>query len=340
VDPLNRESPWESLDERRVASERFFVRSHFPVPTLDPRTWRLTLAGEIDWPGAIGLDELDRRSQRSVVAVLECAGNGRRRFGEVVAGEVPWGDGAVGAAEWSGVPLRELLRDAGVRSTAKEVLFVGADGNPAQFDRPAERFARSLPIEAAIGSPDVLIATSMNGVPLDPEHGAPARLVVPGWYGMASVKWLRRIEVLDHPFSGRFQTERYVYGHARLGTGPTAPVTRVRVKSLILSPAPGSELKAGEPVVVRGRAWSGESAVAGVEVDLGNSWEPAGVVRGSGPFDWVAWSKVWTPHAPGEFELWARATDERGIAQPEEAEANDFQYAQNGVHRVRVRVVR
>jgi DMSO/TMAO reductase YedYZ molybdopterin-dependent catalytic subunit len=336
---LNRESPWSAFDERRVAPERLFTRSHYPIPALDPRTWRLVLAGELEWPGSIGLGELDSRPQRSVAAVLECAGNGRRRFGTVVAGEVPWGEAAVGAAEWSGVPLRDLLRDAGVRPSTKEVLFVGADGLAAQFDRPVERYARSLPLETAMGSDDILVATSMNGVPLEAEHGAPARLLVPGWYGMASVKWLVRVEALDHAFEGRFQTDRYVFRHQALGSGETTPVRQLRVKSLIVSPTEGAEVRVGETTIVRGRAWSGSGAILRVEVDLGSGWEPAGLAPGSGPHDWTAWSKVWTPRQAGPVELRARAADEAGYTQPDAAEPNDFQYAQNAVHRVRVQAV-
>lgn len=322
-----------------MASERFFTRAHFPIPALDPRTWRLTLAGEIDWPGRIGLVELDSRPQRSVVAVLECAGNGRRRFGRVVDGEVPWGEAAVGAAEWTGVPLRELLRDAGVRSTAAEVLFEGADGAAAGFERPIEHYCRSLPIDVALGSPDLLIATSMNGVPLEPDHGAPARLIVPDWYAMASVKWLSRIEVLDHPFEGRFQTEKYVYRHRELGEGAPVPVTRLRVKSLIVSPEESARITAGQPTIVRGRAWSGAGAIAKVEVDVGGGWETARLVPGTGPHDWTSWSWIWVPKRTGLVEIAARASDAPGYVQPERPELNDFQYGQNAVHRVRVQVL-
>ena len=336
---LHRESPWSTFDERRVASERFFVRSHYPVPEIDPRTWRLTLSGELQWPGRFGLAELDRRPQRSVVAVLECAGNGRSRFGRVVEGEVPWGEGAVGVAEWSGVPLREILHDAGVRPSAKEIVFEGADGGGGGVDRPITRFARSLPVGVALGSPDILIATAMNGAPLDSEHGAPARLIVPGWYGMASVKWLSRIEALDHPYRGPFQTEKYVFRHAQLGGGETVPVTRLRVKSIIVSPVAFTRVPVGEPVVLRGRAWSGSDAIAKVEVDVGDGWQPARLLPSSSPYEWIAWSRIWVPRAPGPVEIAARATDGAGYTQPDVPDLNDLQYGMNAVHRVPVEVV-
>jgi DMSO/TMAO reductase YedYZ molybdopterin-dependent catalytic subunit len=327
------------MDERRVATERFFTRSHFPIPPVDPRTWRLTLAGDMRWPGRFGLTELDRRPQRSVVAVLECAGNSRRRFGRVADGEVPWGDGAVSVAEWTGVPLREILRDAGVHASAREIVFEGADAGGGGVDRPNVRFARSLPVDVALGSPDILIATAMNGAPLDPDHGAPARLLVPGWYGMASVKWLVRIEAIDHPFSGPFQTERYVYRRSDLPGAPTTPVSRLRVKSLIVSPREAEQVPLGTPAVIRGRAWSGSEVVAQVDVDVGDGWQPARLAPGAAPHEWVAWSKVWTPRTLGPAEIAVRATDGAGYTQPDAPEPNDFQYGFNAIHRVRVDVV-
>jgi DMSO/TMAO reductase YedYZ molybdopterin-dependent catalytic subunit len=204
-----------------------------------------------------------------------------------------------------------------------EVLVEGADG------KGSKRFARSLPVSKAL-HPDTLLALEMNGAPLTREHGAPVRLIVPGWYGMAQVKWVRRIEALTRPFAGYYQRERYIYD-AGDGRGPQ-PVTRMRVKSLIISPASGMRVAPGR-VVVQGLAWSGERRVVQVEVavDGGEAWKPATLLETPKPSAWVRWAFTWEDAVPGRHTLRARATDEAGETQPEAPQWNRLGYGNNAV---------
>jgi DMSO/TMAO reductase YedYZ molybdopterin-dependent catalytic subunit len=259
---------------------------------------------------------------RSLTVTLECAGNGRTSMAPLPEGE-PWGQGALGTAVWKGVPLAKVLARAGLRPDVVEVLIEGADGEG------RKRFARSLPMSKAL-HPDTLLALEMNGAPLTRSHGAPVRLIVPGWYGMASVKWVSRIEALTEPFEGHYQRERYVYDLSD-GRAPE-PVTRMRVKSMITSPEEGTRVAPGR-VVVQGMAWSGERRVVQVElaVDGGESWRQATLLEAPRPSAWVRWAFTWENAAPGRHTLRARATDEAGETQPEAALWNRLGYGNNAV---------
>ena len=290
-----------------------FVRCNFGVPQL-AEEHRVELAGELAAPGRLSLRELRERPPVTVTVVTECAGNGRSRLRPPVPGE-PWGDGAVSAAQWTGVPLRSALQ---LKDTAVEVVFTGADGG---------RFQRSLPREVAM-DPGTLLAWEMNGEPIPPRFGGPLRLVVPGWYGMASVKWVARIEAVARPFAGTFQTERYVYG-------PGQPVTRLRVKSMFTGvPSP---LRAGLPARLTGLAWGGEG-VARVEVAVMGEWREARLVGPVLPQAWRRFELHWTPPAPGSWQLSCRAADGRGETQPAIPEWNPRGYGVNGVQTIEVEV--
>lgn len=321
-EPLNAETPLEALAHARTPTGSFFVRNNHPEPELPAATHRIAVEGAVEATFTLKLAELAQGPLRELMVTLECAGNGRALMTPLPEGE-PWGRGALGTAVWKGVPLSLVLGRARLRPDVLEVLVEGADGDG------SKRFARSLPVSKAL-HPDTLLALEMNGAPLTREHGAPVRLIVPGWYGMAHVKWVRRIEALTRPFTGYYQRERYIYD---VGDGRAQePVTRMRVKSLILSPASGTRAAPGR-VVVQGLAWSGERRVVQVEVavDSGETWKPATLLDTPKPSAWVRWAFAWEDAVPGRHTLRARATDEAGETQPEAPQWNRLGYGNNSV---------
>ncbi|MDY7231259.1 sulfite oxidase [Hyalangium rubrum] len=326
-EPFNAETPTQALALGRTPTPVFYVRSNHAEPELSPDTHRISVEGAVEDAFMLEVAELSQQKRRSLTVTLECAGNGRTSMAPLPEGE-PWGQGALGTAIWTGVPLAEVLSRARLRKEAVEVLIEGADG------KGSKRFARALPLSKAL-HPDTLLALEMNGAPLTRAHGAPVRLVVPGWYGMASVKWVSRIEALTRPFEGYYQRDRYIYDTAD-GRKPE-PVTRMRVKSLITSPEEGARLTEG-PVVVQGMAWSGERRVVQVEVavDGGDNWKSATLLEVPRPSAWVRWAFTWENPKPGRHTLRARATDEAGETQPESAQWNRLGYGNNAVQ---VRVV-
>lgn len=333
--PFNAEAPMEALGRRLTPADAFYVRNHFEVPELDASRWRLRLEGRLGRPRAVSLAELRSLPHREVVATLECAGNGRRAMRPCPPG-TPWAFGAVSTGRFVGVPLVELLDRAGLQASVREVAFYGADEGEVEPGR-REPFARGLPLEVA-SDPDVLLAWAMNGEPLSPAHGHPLRLVVPGWYAVASVKWLVRIEARSRPFSGHYQSERYVYaGDPEVPEGE--PVTRIRPRAAIARPADGARLAAG-PTEVAGTAWSGAGPIRRVEVsvDGGATWAAARLGEPLSPHAALPWRLPWRPERPGPHEILARATDAAGDSQPLEPRWNRFGYGNNVVQRVRVEV--
>jgi DMSO/TMAO reductase YedYZ molybdopterin-dependent catalytic subunit len=313
--PENSETPLESVRSWVTPNRLFFVRNHFPVPELDLAGWRLRVEGRVARPRGWTWDELTALPERTVFATVECAGNGRSFLSPHVHG-VQWGAGAIGHAEWTGVPLRLILEKSGVQPGAVEALFEGLDhGSEADHPEPMH-FARSLPLAKAL-HPDTLLAYRMNGELLDPVHGFPLRLFVPGWYGVASVKWLWRIEVIDRPFHGYYQSKKYtVQRHAPAGT-ETVVVGPMAVKSEIIRPHEGAVLGPGTNRVF-GVAWAGEEAVADVAVstDGGRTWNPADLIGPRAPYSWTMWEYLWEVAEPGAYALLARATSAGGHVQP------------------------
>src|SRR2546423_5383023 len=228
--------PFGTLDGFITPNERFYIRSHFPVPEIDLGSWRLKIEGAVEKPQTWTHDELRARSTKTIAATMECAGTSRVFLVPKVKG-VQWELGAVGNAEWTGVSLGELLREAGVKDEASEVILEGADsGLIAEPPRPAGKvhFARSVPLGKALD--DVLLAYKMNGEPLSPTHGFPLRAIVAGWYGMASVKWLQRIIVTDRPFNGYYQTVDYAFWQRGDAGAALVPITEMEVKAAIARP--------------------------------------------------------------------------------------------------------
>lgn len=322
--PLNAETPEHALAAEITPAGRHYVRTNFGAPALDPRAHRIRVEGGAGGAVELSMDDLRRLPRRTVAVTLECAGNDRLAIAPLPAGEL-WGGGAVGAAEWSGVSLAEVLAAAQVAPHGREVLVEGADEGRAGGANIS--FARSLPLSKAL-HPDTLLALEMNGAPLPPEHGAPVRLVVPGWYGMASVKWVSRISLLEGEFGGYFQKERYVYDDG-------APVTLMDVKSAITSPRGGDVVPLGS-VRVTGWAWSGAGPVRRVEVAVGggDGWSEARVHPASSGYLWQRWEYEWNVGEPGRHILRSRAYDSAGRVQPDAPRWNRLGYGANAVRSV------
>ena len=333
-DPLNCEVPPELLDGEMTPTDRFFRRNHFGIPLLDAGTWRLEVGGLVWRPMSLSLDELRRFGSVSTTAVLECAGNGRSRFAPAVQGE-QWGLGAVGNARWTGVRLADLLDAAGVQRGAVEVLFRGADQGTMSGSAATIAFERSLSVADARYA-GALLAFAMNDEPLPARHGHPVRLVVPGRYAVASVKWLTDITVTSTRFDGFFQAEHYVFEWPRDGENVRQPVAGPAVRALITAPATGDQL-ARQAVRVRGVAWSGAAPVTLVEVSVADGqWQPATLVGTPAPHGWQRWELTARPASPGEVTIRARATDAAGRTQLAEPEWNRLGYGGNFIHEVTV----
>lgn len=327
--PLCAETPPSALQSAITPAASVYVRSNFPTPALD-ETHRVDVRGAVVSPYTIGLRELAAMPQRTVVATMECAGNWRLGMDPVPTGE-PWQYGAVSTTVWSGVPLHLLLERAGVAANAVEVLAIGADAGPRDDAEGDVTFARALPLPVAL-HPDTLVVTHMDGAPLTPDHGAPVRLLVPGWYGMANVKWLAALEVRTVPFTGYFQRQRYVYDTA---DGVT-PVAEARVKSMITVPEPDGRCE--HAATVRGWAWSGAGAITRVELSVnGGPWREAQLGPAMSAYAWTPFELA-QMLPEGVVSLRSRATDAAGNTQPERIEWNRLGYGNNAVRAMTVRV--
>jgi DMSO/TMAO reductase YedYZ molybdopterin-dependent catalytic subunit len=331
-EPANLEMPFSELDGPVTPTQNFYVRSHFPVPQIDLRAWKLTIDGCVAQPLELTFDELRDLESRTVEATIECAGNSRV-FLTPKANGVQWELGAVGNARWTGVPLRAVLDRAAVQSSAREIVLEGADaGEPSASPRPGGRihFARSLSVEKA--REDVLLAYAMNDEPLTPAHGYPLRAIVPGWYGMASIKWLRRVTAVAQQFAGYFQTIDYSQWVTDAGSAQLGPLREMQVKAQIARPTTSEIIPAGRSYHVFGAAWSSGAEICKVELstDAGESWQEATLIGQPQPNVWRLWELEWrTPPAPCACTLMARAHDSAGRAQPLVREANGGTYMVN-----------
>ena len=335
--PLNCETSIPALLGGVVMpNARFYIRNHFQIPNLDPAMFRLTVGGLVERPLSLSLRDLHSLPLHTLIVTLECAGNGRGLFQPPIEGE-KWNLGAVSTAEWTGVLLAEVLDRAGVRPGAREVLFRGADGGtPAGHSGPI-RFERSLHLDQARDA-EPLLAYAMNGDPLPIQHGYPVRLIVPGWYAVASVKWLTEIEIIDRPFAGHYQIDKYRYEWERNGQVVREPVTLQRVRALITDPAPNQGVQGGE-LAVRGVAWSGAAPIARVEVSVdGGSWQEARLLSERKRHSWQGWELITRVREPGVATLRVRGTDLAGCTQPERAEWNRLGYGNNAIQQVQIRI--
>ena len=336
--PLNCETSIPALLGGVVMpNARFYLRNHFPMPDLEAAAFRLAVGGLVERPLSVSLRDLHNMRSQTLVVTLECAGNGRALFQPPIDGE-KWNLGAVSTAEWTGVPLLELLDRAGVRSGAREVVFRGADGGAVDGHAEPIRFERSLSLGDARDE-NVLLAYAMNGEPLPVEHGFPLRLIVPGWYAVAAVKWLTEIELVDRPFIGHYQTDKYWYEWTRGGETVREPVTLQQVRALITEPAAGGEVPRGQ-TIIRGVAWSGAAPIERVDVSVnGGGWQSARLVGERRRHGWQWWELSARFDEPGDVTCAARATDLAGRTQPERAEWNRLGYGNNAVQQVPIRIV-
>ena len=336
--PLNLEMPMSDLTGFITSNDHFFVRNHFPVPTIDAKTWRLAIDGQVGDALHFTIDELRRLPASSVAATLECSGNGRGFLDPKKTG-VQWQQGAVGNAKWTGVSLATVLEKAKIKDAAVDVVLVGSDSGETKEGQKTP-FLRSLPLKKAMQS-NVLLAYSMNDEELPRDHGFPLRAVVPGWFGVASVKWLARIFVTDRPFASNFQSLDYTIWQRDGGLANLVPITSLVVKSTIARPASGATLPAGKEVTVAGAAWTGEDDITKVEIstDGGRTWNDATLEGRAIPQAWRLWKFSWkTPETPGKFVLMSRANDSAGHVQPMTRDDDRRSYLINHVIPVPVEV--
>jgi anti-anti-sigma factor len=335
--PLNCETSIPALIGGAVMpNQRFYVRNHFQIPKLDTTSWRLNVVGLVERPLSLSLRDLVKMPTQTEFVTLECAGNGRSLLNPCVNGE-QWNLGAVSTAEWTGVPLAEVLNRAGVKAGAREVVFRGADTGKLEASGEPTRFERSLSMDDAQGS-GALLAYAMNGEALPIVHGYPLRVIVPGWYAVASIKWLTQIDVISDRFSGHYQTEAYFYEWQRGGQLIREPVSLQRVRSLITEPEPESEVELGE-LPIRGVAWSGAAPIARVEVSIGGGpWENTRLVGATRGHSWQGWELIARLEHPGSTVIAARATDMASRTQPDSPEWNRLGYGNNAIQKVRINV--
>ncbi|HEX6074271.1 MAG TPA: sulfite oxidase [Micromonosporaceae bacterium] len=335
----NHGMPLEALRYDITPVGLHYLLVHYDIPAVDSAEWRLTIDGAVRRPVSLTLEELRGRSAVTMPVTLECAGNGRARLLPRPVSQ-PWLNEAVGTAQWTGTPLGALLAEAEPESDAVDVVFTGADHG---IERGFEQdYQRGLPLADAMRD-EVLLAYQMNGLALPPQHGFPLRLVVPGWYGMTQVKWLRSITVTDRPFTG-FQNAT-AYRLKQHPDEPGDPVTRVRPRALMVPPgfpdfmSRQRTIRPGGHQLV-GRAWSGQALVSRVEVsvDDGATWTDAGLEPAVGPWAWSRWTYRWNVADTGRYVLLARASDVAGNVQPVDAGWNLQGMANNSAQRVVVHV--
>ncbi len=343
-EPFNAETGVGSLMAPITDTAAFYVRSHGAVPEIDPGAWRLRVEGRVQRTLSLSLATLrEALPERTLTATLQCAGN--RRAGLIavrdIPGEAPWGPGATGTATWTGAALADVLALAAPLDGAREVGFQGADLS--REAEPVQRFGGSIPLEKALRA-EVLLAWGMNGAPLPPVHGAPLRVVVPGYIGARSVKWLERIELRGQPWPGYFQDVAYrlLPAEARPGPGIGIPLGLVALNSDVLSPRDGETVTAG-PVQARGYAFAGGDryvARVDVSIDGGSTWRQAELLEDLGLWAWRHW-RITLDLTPGEHELVVRAWDSSAATQPADDAAvwNPKGYANNASPRVHVRAI-
>jgi DMSO/TMAO reductase YedYZ molybdopterin-dependent catalytic subunit len=347
--PINIETPAHLLDPDITPYERFFVRNNglVPDPTKTPDSWELTIDGEVDKPVKITLADLKKSFQSvTMQVVIECAGNGRAAFTPSPRGN-QWEIGAVGNGEFVGVRLRDVLERVGVKQSAVYTGHYGADPHLTQ-EKGRPSISRGVPIAKA-RDPNTLLIWGMNGKELPLAHGFPLRLLVPGWVGSASQKWLTRIWIRDKEHDGpgmtglSYRLPRYpVEPGAKVPNADMQVMTGLRIKSVITRPETNKEAPAGQPLQVRGHAWSGETDVKGVQVsiDYGVTWLDAKLGPSPNKYAWATFEADVRFPQPGYYEVWSRATDSAGVSQPMVlAGWNPRGYGNNRAHRIAVKAV-
>jgi DMSO/TMAO reductase YedYZ molybdopterin-dependent catalytic subunit len=316
-------SPDQTVRKWMTSTGDFFVRNHFETPKITEENWNLEIGGLVTKPVKFSYADLLLAASVRRPLTVECAGNRS-------------GGAGVSTAVWSGVPLADLLKQAGAQSDATTVILHGADVGEGDGLHSVTHYARSIPVEKAM-DPSTLLAYEMNGAPLPPEHGFPLRALVSGWYGMDSVKWLTRIELSPEPFKGYFQQERYV---AVRTNGERQAITGMRVSSKFLRPLNDEEIKA-KTYRIEGLAWAGEHKISKVELGFEGNGDWQAAVLGESPVAmvWTPWSFVWSIPRAGQYAIAVRATDDQGNSQPLTRDPNrKDEYELNSSQRVSVNV--
>ena len=337
--PEDLEMPLSGFSDFITPVEHFFVRSHHYTPAVELKDWRLSVSGEVATALTLTMDDLKKLPRVELISVLECAGNGRGLYEPSVPG-LQWDFGSVGNGRWAGVRLADVLKRAGIKTSAKEILFDGADVPVGTMPE----FKRTVPLAKAMHA-DTILAFEMNGELLPVEHGFPLRLIVPGWAGDSWVKWITKIEVLDKEFDGFFMKTAYRHPGKNVVPGSAidpalmSPLTSLRIKSLIASHTNGAVVAPG-PVKLTGAAWGGDSPVAGVDVsvDGGRNWHAALLNGTRSPYSWRLWEYRWSPKSEAYYQVMVRARSANGELQPFVQEWNPSGYGHNVVHTVGINV--
>jgi sulfane dehydrogenase subunit SoxC len=336
----NHGMPLEALRYPITPVGLHYLLTHYDIPAVDPAEWRLDIGGLVDKPLALSLDDIEAMPATSLAVTMECAGNGRTALSPRPVSQ-PWILEAVGTGQWRGASLRDVLTKTAPRAEAREVVFTGLDhGLEGGIEQD---YQRALSVEDA-NRGEVLLAYELNGAALPPQHGFPLRLVVPGWYGMTSVKWLKSIELTSEPFAGYQQDHSYRLRQSPEETG--TPITRIVPRSLMMPPGFPEFLSRRRivnqvPCTIQGRAWSGWGAITSVEVsaDGGRLWAPARLEKPEASrWAWRGWTYEWNPATAGEYELCCRARDDAGNVQPLDVPWTTGGYSNNAVQRVKVTV--
>jgi DMSO/TMAO reductase YedYZ molybdopterin-dependent catalytic subunit len=326
-DPLVAETPVSGLNTWLTPNNLFYIRGHFPFQNIPDDDWRIEINGSVQTPYEINTDELMELSKKTLPTTMECAGNNRKDLDPKVSGN-QFDTGAVSTAIWAGASLSEILHKAGILGVTKEILFEGADKGVPEPGKEIISYCRSLPVEDI--NSDILIAYEMNGEPIPLEHGGPIRLIVPNWYGMASVKWLNKITALEKPFEGYFQTYKYVIK----GTGePDRPVREMKIKSAFSVEKQRASFSS-ETVSISGFAWSGLGDIKKVEIshDGGKNWLKTNLQEPKSVYSWQHWIIDWIPPQIGSYTFLCKATDTKGNSQPIEPNWNKMGYEINNVN--------
>jgi DMSO/TMAO reductase YedYZ molybdopterin-dependent catalytic subunit len=332
--PENQESPIHFLKGLETPGSKMYRRNHFPYPAISNQSYSLSIDGSVITPITLQYSQITTLPARTVTSLVECAGNKRAYFEPNVFGD-QWKDGAISQGVWKGVPLSYLLSLSGINELARAIVFQGADAGIKKGRHV--HFERSLPLEKA-SDHNIIVAWEYNQRPIPAKHGFPYRLIVPGWYGMASVKWLRAIHVIDESFSGPFQTDDYVYYPNKDDNQGAFPVTTNHVNSIIQQPLDRQILKPGVHDIF-GLAWTGEGVIISVEISLNNgaTWEETVLYGNPQRYQWVQWHHSTVFEEKKEYTIQVRAFDSNGQTQPEQAFWNRKGYGYNQVTQIKVK---
>ena len=326
------------MDLQVSATEGHFIRSHFAAPNVPLSGWSLPVTGEVDNALYISYEDLLKMPSHEVTSLMECAGNSRSTMQPPAEG-VQWDNGGLSVSKWKGVSVKTVLEQAGLKSAATDVLFVGADSGKETHAEGTLVYEISVPVEKLL-NPDSVLAYEMNDETLPKDHGFPIRLLVPGWYGMTSVKWLTKMVVMDHPNGGFHEMDYWIYPATNGNGGAKARrVTKLKVKSLISTPNKGDIVAPGKHKVA-GVAWSGDGHIAKVEVstDDDRTWYTANLEEPNGGYSWQHFEYEWEATSLGHALIRSKATDSAGNVQPMLATWNFRGYEVNSIHSVPVTV--